>query len=240
MSLRIVLHTGHDGEPGVEAWAIDWLGLATWADTRHAVLARLPEKLGAHCTLLARHGIRAAGAEGEVVVVESLEGDEILYSWDREPSSHNEIGYGLRLMEATRAELTALIEAATPDSLDWDPPYRRFAEWADWRTVRAILAHVANAETHYYTRNIGFVPPFDPASADGDWLEFLPRHRAAAVGFLESVATSDDLARLETTAQGEQWSARKCLRRIVRHEIQHTRSIERILRVYKERAGHPT
>ncbi len=235
MSLRVVLHTGHDGEPGVEAWAIDWLGLATWADTRPGVLARLPEKLGAHRALLARHGVEAGEPEGEIAIVEELEGNEILYSWDREPSSPDEIGYALRLIEATRTELTALVDAAPPDALDWDPAYRRFAHWADWRTVRAILAHIANSETHYYTRSIGFACPFGPATGDEDWRELLPRHRAAAVRFLESVAASGDLARPGTTARGEQWSVRKCLRRIVRHEIQHTRSIERILHAYAER-----
>ncbi len=231
MSLRVVLHTGHDGEPGVEAWAIDWLGLATWAETRRDVLDRLPAKLASHRALLARHGIDSGRADGDIEIVESVDGDEILYTWDREPSSAEEIAHALRLTRATREELIALIESAPEAALDWDPPYRRFAKWADWRTVRATLAHLANAESHYYTRNIGYVCSFEPAQADGDWLEFLPHHRAAAVAFLESVARSDDLARVSTT--GEHWSVRKCLRRMLRHEVQHTRSLERILRVYR-------
>jgi len=237
--MRVVLQTGHDGEPGVEAWALDWLGLATWAETRGAVLARLPTKLAAHRDLLTRQGIDAPPADLEVEIAEELHGDEIAFPWDREPSSASEVHHALRLLEATRAELTSVVAAAPSAALDWDPPYRHFASWASWRTIRANLAHVANAETQYYTRNVGFSCPFGPAPADGDWRELLPRHRAAAVEFLTSVAGSTDLLRLGTP-HGEHWSLRKCLRRMVRHEIQHTRSIERILRTFAAQpAGGP-
>lgn len=236
MPLRVVLHAGHDGEPGVEAWAIDCLGLATWAETPEAVLARLPEKLTEHRALLARHGIPDTAPTGRGEVVESLEGDEILYAWDREPSSPGEVALALRLMDATRTELVELASAAPPAALDWDPPYRRFASWASWRTVRAILAHLANAETHYYTGHLGYACPFDPAPATGDWREFLPRHRTAAAAFLEGVARSNNLARIRAPEHGEHWSLRKCLRRMVRHEIQHTRSIARILAAFARRA----
>jgi hypothetical protein len=124
--------------------------------------------------------------------------------------------------------------------LDWDPPYKRFAPWADWRTIRANLAHIANGETHYYTSNIGHQPRFPPADSRGDWRAFLPQSRAEAAAFLEKLKSSHDLGRVQTLDHGfgeESWSVRKALRRLVGHELLHSKSVARIIRDY--RALHP-
>ena len=48
------------------------------------------------------------------------------------------------------------------ENLNWhDPPYENFAAWADWRSIKANLAHIASGETHYYTKHIGYECPFD-------------------------------------------------------------------------------
>jgi hypothetical protein len=75
---------------------------------------------------------------------------------DGEPATPQEIDLAIELLAASRRDLLATLDGATDALLDWNPPYRRFASWADWRTIRATLAHVANGETHYYTRSIGF------------------------------------------------------------------------------------
>ena len=105
-------------------------------------------------------------------------------------------------------------------ALDWDPPYARFAPWADWRTIRANLAHIANGEIHLYARRIGHTPASAPADARGDWRVFLPRSRTESAAFLESVARSSDRLRLSHVS-GEDWSVRKSLRRMVAQAFDH-------------------
>ena len=173
---------------------------------------------------------------GAVEVVTHEKGDEILFEPDREPAASEEIDLAIRLLAASRRVLLATLEGASDALLDWDPPYRRFASWADWRTIRATLAHVANGETHYYTRCIGFECSSKPATPHDDWQAFLPRSRAEAVAFPRSVASSPDRARVATPDLGfgaEPWSVRKALRRMVRHEILHGRSIRRIAAAWR-------
>lgn len=149
-----------------------------------------------------------------------------------------DIDLAIRLLDRSRADLVAELEAAPAGVLDWDPPYRDFAPWADWRTIRANLAHIANSETHYYTRNIGHTPAHPPTDPHGDWRVFLPRSRRETVAFLEGLASSDDLCRLRTVDCGfgdEAWSVRKALRRLVSHELLHTKSIRRIVGDYRAR-----
>jgi hypothetical protein len=235
-ALRVWLHEGHDAEPGCEAWALDVLGFATWARSSEEVLAKLAGKLAEHARWCARHGLPPPAPADGIEVVARATGNEILFAPDREPAAPGEIEHATRLLAASRRDLLATLEDAPDALLDWDPPYRRFASWADWRTIRATLAHVANGETHYYTRAIGFTCASPPATPHDDWRTYLPRSRAEAVAFLHGVASSTDRARVATLDLGageERWSVRKALRRLVRHEILHGRSIRRIAAAWR-------
>lgn len=107
------------------------------------------------------------------------------------------VALGLELLGfSTWAESEAEVEGAPEGVLDWDPPYKRFAPWADWRTIRANLAHIANGETPYYTVNIGHEPADPPADPRRDWRVFLPRSRAEAVAFLDNLKAAPDLRRV--------------------------------------------
>jgi hypothetical protein len=236
MSALRVWHEGHDGEPGCEAWALDVLGFATWAGTREEVLAKLPGKLAEHARWRERHGLPAPHPADGIEVVARVTGGEILFEPDREPATPQEIDLAIELLAASRRDLLATLDGATDALLDWNPLYRRFASWADWRTIRAILAHVANGETHYYTRSIGFECASAPVQPRDDWRVALPRSRAEAVAFLRSVAGSRHLARVATLDLGfgeEHWSARKALRRMVSHELLHAKSLRRIVAEYR-------
>jgi hypothetical protein len=237
--LRIWLHEGHDGDPGVVAFAPEQLGFSTWSPAVPELFAALPAKFADYAAWRARHGLPVAPA-AEIQVLGSLTGNEILFPSDREAATPEEIDLALALLRASRADLVADLEAAPEAALDWDPPYARFAPWADWRSVRAILAHVANGETHYYTRSIGHEPEGPPADAKGDWRVFLPESRAQATRFLERLRASSDLGRVRKIDLGmgeESWSVRKALRRLVAHERGHTKSMRRILREYRLRSG---
>jgi hypothetical protein len=237
--LHVWLHLGHDGDPGVVAFAPDQLGFATWSESEAELLAALPAKFADYASWRARHGLPVAAASAEVEVLGSLTGNEILFPCDREAATTGEIDLALALLRASRADLMADLEAAPEAAFDWDPPYARFAPWANWRTIRAILAHVANGETHYYTRSIGYEPEEPPADATGDWREFLPRSRERATKFLEGLRGSD-LGRVRAVDLGmeeEWWSLRKALRRLVAHERGHAKSIRRILREHRLRSA---
>lgn len=235
-ALRVWLHEGHDAEPGCEAWALDVLGFATWAPTRAEVLAKLPAKLAEHARWRAKHALLVPDVAGGIEVVATHEGNEPLFEPDRDPATPEEIDLAIALLGASRADLLDPLAGATDALLDWNPPYRRFASWADWRTIRANLVHVANGESHYYTRSIGYESSSPPAKAGDDWRVFLPRSRAEAVAFLRGVRSSGDRARVAALDHGfglEHWSVRKALRRMVSHEILHAKSIRRIVGAYR-------
>jgi hypothetical protein len=239
-ALRFWLHQGHDGGPGVVALGLDFLGFATWAVSEAEVIAKVPLKFEEYCAWRARHGLPVGLRAERAEIAGRLEGDEILFPPDREPARAEDIDLTIRLLAASRSELVAQLEAAPEAALDWDPPYQRFAPWADWRTIRANLAHIANAETHYYARTIGHEPSHPPADPRGDWRGFLPESRAETVAFLETLGSAGDLRRLRSPDHGfgeEHWSVRKALRRLVSHELVHSKSIARILREYREQ--HP-
>jgi hypothetical protein len=66
--LRIWLHEGHDGDPGVVAFAPDQLGFSTWSATAPELLASLPAKFHDYAAWRARHGVPIAGPTAEVEV----------------------------------------------------------------------------------------------------------------------------------------------------------------------------
>ncbi|MFQ5844207.1 MAG: hypothetical protein ACE5JG_04385, partial [Planctomycetota bacterium] len=147
MGLRLWLHEGAADDPGCNAWGLDVLGFATWAPTRADVLERAPQKLEEHCVWLARHGLPVPELSPGTEVVEEVVGNEVLFAPDREPATATEIDRTIQMLGCTRLELLVTVEHLPPEMLSWDPPYRRFAAWADWRTVNAVLAHIANTET---------------------------------------------------------------------------------------------
>jgi hypothetical protein len=184
-----------------------------------------------------RHGRPVEDVAGRVEVAGRLAGNEILFPPDRAPATRAEVDLAIALLAAS--PICSWISRAPAPAFDWDPPYRHFAPWADWRTIRAVLAHVANGETHYYTRSIGHRSPSPPAEAHGDWRIFLPRSRAETIAFLEILRSSPDRRRVAAVDLGfgeEWWSVRKVLRRLLSHELAPAKSIRRILRAYAARA----
>jgi hypothetical protein len=141
------------------------------------------------------------------------------------------------LLRASQAELLRELAGASDELLDWDPPYRRFAPWANWRSIRANLVHIANGETQYYLRTIGHTPGRPAAPAEESWEALLECTREEATRFLVGLKSALDLTRCATVNLGygdEDWSVRKVLRRMVRHELMHLKSIRRIRAEYRQ------
>ena len=223
-----------DAEPGFQVWALDHLGLASWAETRSQVLQRMPAKYEEYRTWLDHHRLGDPGPDSGVEVAEEIRGDEVLFTPDRLPATVSEIERTLRLLGASRSDLVDILQRVPVAVHDWDPPYRRFLSWGRWRTVRQVVAHLANTETHYYLTAIGFQPPLEPVSPVAEWESFLDARRAQVIEFLDDLKRSSDLIRVDPAGA---WSVRKVLRRMIWHERLHTKSIRRILDEHTGRFG---
>lgn len=226
--MRIWLHEVKGNEFGWNAESLRFIGFATWSPTEHEVVRRVPAKFQEYLTWLQQHGLPTPEFQAEIEVVQRVVGDEVLFDADFAPAPADMIEETIQLMHAARSDLLATVGSLSNELLDWDPPYRTFAPWADWRTIREILAHVANTETRYYLPAIGYEPTVSPVRPRDDWRVFLSEQRAAALTFLEDLESSSDRARVRTRGE-EQWSVRKVLRRLVRHELLHWKSIKRIV-----------
>lgn len=149
--------SGSDAEPGVQAWSLDHLGFATWGPTKKEVLDRVPRKLDAHLQWMADHQLPSQEVHDQKVeLVEEVAGHEPLLGHDHKPATIGEIDLAMALLRASNHDLVELLNNVPDAFLSWEPPYRRFADWADWRTVAGTLAHMANAESHYYLAMIGY------------------------------------------------------------------------------------
>lgn len=222
------LHEVTGPEGGWLAWDLRYMGFATWSSTREGVLARAPERLEAHLRWLAGHGLNLEpariGAGGPVA--QTVTGNEVLFDHDRGEASPAEVGACAELLGLTRADLLEVVEALPNGALDWDPPYAAFGSWARWRTVRQVLTHVALTEVGYYLPAVGHRGPDPEELRPLGWREQLRSSRERTLAFLSDLAVANDRARV---SQGEEsWSVRKVLRRLVWHELLHTKSIRRI------------
>lgn len=225
--MKVWLHRSVGNDTGWNGWCLDLPGFATWAPSEDAVLARVPGKLAEHSRWLESHGLLQGPFSSGLDVAERVSGDEVLFAVDREAVPAGRVDLTIRLLAATRADLLKTMGELPEAALDWDPPYSFFAPWATWRSIRQILAHIANTETHYYLTKIGWRPRCSVAREAGDWCEFLAAHRAEVIDRLADLRDSSDLCRLRQIPDDE-WSVSKVLRRLVRHEILHWKSIRRI------------
>jgi predicted RNase H-like HicB family nuclease len=246
----MTIHVYLDGtdDPGEWlAWVLDLIGCAAFAPTEKDALAKVPQVVAEYCKFKHRHGRRDDAYDfvgRKPVVVERLVAvDEGLFDGDREEASSEQIEHAIEVLMWSRADLLEVLASVPEAAFDWDPPYRRYASWAEWRSIREVLAHIAICETRYYLRGIGYDPGPNPPTAGGpkpgsrawyaalgrDWRTLLARTRRETVAFLREVARSSDRRRIHEEP-GYCWSVRKALRRLVWHELIHTKNIRRILR----------
>jgi hypothetical protein len=226
--MDVHLKEGAPHDPGFQAWILSLPGFATWAEKEQEVLRKVADRVQGYRSWLAEHGEDPPPVLGPVRVVERVLGDEVLFAWDRVPATPDEIRRTRRLLAWSRADLLDTLARLPPQALDWSPAYRRFPAWADWRTVRQIVEHVALTEVGYYLAWIGHERgaagplPVDPR-------DLLVATREETDHFLEGLAEAADRLRLAEKG-GEAWTVRKALRRLVWHERLHLASIRRIAR----------
>lgn len=128
----------------------------------------MPGKLEDHLPWMTEHQLSSPVVDNRrVEVAERVAGHEPLFQDDKKPATVEEIDLAVAMLRANHDDLVGLLNDAPQGFLSWDPPYRQFASWADWRTVAATLAHMANAESHYYLPMIGYETPANPSRLGG-------------------------------------------------------------------------
>jgi predicted RNase H-like HicB family nuclease len=248
--------SGHSDTGEWSVSVLDLIGCSTVASSEQEALAKVPRIIDEYRDFLRRHGgsvdICDFALVEPVIAERVVVADEGLFQRERQETSIEEIERTVELLSWTRADLLALLADAPEEAFVWDPPYKRYSSWAEWRTIEEVLAHIAICETRYYLRGIGYNPgpppptpePIEPGSRSwyaalgGHWRALLERTRQETIAFLRQVARSSDRKRIHQEP-GNNWSLRKVLNRLVSHERLHTKNIRRILRDFSSlAAGH--
>lgn len=234
---------------GCMAWILDLIGCAAYGTTEKQALAKLPKGVAFYLDWVQSYGDSSSclvrvRKETSFVVVERIHGDELVFEADRLPATSDDINRTITLLQWAREELRLLMAQIPEAALDWVPPYKIYPEWAHWRSIREVLVHVALCEVRYYLQWIGHNPGPLPTpnnlppdsrqwyrAVGDDWKGLLTNTRAQTVAFLRMLTTTSDRARIVEKPEG--WSVRKVLRRLVWHEIVHTKNIGRILRDFR-------
>lgn len=205
--LRVAVDAGFDG--GAAAWVLDLPGCVATASTESTALAAVPERIRAYRAWTGDKGPEP----DETEVVERVEtqrlddGYEVnaTFSGDREPIDAD----GVRVAQLRIAAAhDRLLDAFAANSGD-----------------EAILAHVVRAAIWLSTRTEPdqAAIPFPPEAA--------PLERARlALPFVERYVgrmAEGDGVRRRIDGKGEEWTARKVVRRLIYHAIDHAEQFQR-------------
>lgn len=225
---RVCLEVGSDGT--CMAHVPELVGCFAVGSTREEALERLRRAVTEYLAWLAEHReAPAPSTESEVVEIEVGEevstpgsyprkpGDPIaFFAADRELLSHHELQTTARLLEHARRDLLDFLRDVPDSVLHWQPGPE------DWSIAETLL-HMAHAEASYIARleEESQRSPFPQLAAIRSWAY----HRLSRL-------TETELFRL-TTHRGEQWSARKVLRRFLEHDREHTAYIRSLVARYR-------
>jgi predicted RNase H-like HicB family nuclease/uncharacterized damage-inducible protein DinB len=131
----------------------------------------------------------------------------------------NEMETLFRWMAVSRQELMDLVKNLPEDALGWKPD-------DETPTIRDILCHVAEADLWYTDRLKQWpeAPLFRLAATRGVALERLR-------------ALSDAERGRATVHEGEEWTPRKVVRRMLEHEREHIAQLRQLLEAYQLEVG---
>ena len=197
--------------------------------TKEVALARTPDAIAAYNGWLRSHGEPAAAEDdpveielgGTIQETDPHLGDEPgLLPTDRAPVGEEELAGLMRLMDYSRQDLLDLVTGLSRELLHWEPPAA--VDNAGW-TIDDILEHLTRAERVYTSR------------FNSNIYALLTEVRRQT---MERVARLTDQERAQITEQqGEYWTARKVLRRLLEHEREHYQHINQVLRQFQAEQG---
>lgn len=234
MILAIGLENGFEGRS--LAYALDHPGCFAYGADGGDAIVTLPQAFLKYRDWIARHTKHSWLAElGDFDIrlvdtwqtyfmnaefeTSSAEGTEInaWFRHDWRPLGAQDIRRGLSLLQWSRADLLEAIAGLNDAQLDAAHPGEK-------RTIRGILAHVATTEWWCLTR-LQLADDLPRAQLPKDPLERLGVVRAHLEQSLPALAESRQVVGLE----GEFWSPRKLLRRVLWHELDHVGHIYKLL-----------
>jgi hypothetical protein len=218
------------------AWALEHPGCFAYATNEDGALLNLESALSKYAGWILRHETRTwlnfAESEIEIVVngtwdvyyinddldkATEADGYNVgsFFPYDWKPLTTIEIRRGLSLLTWSRDDLLKSVNGLSPEKLD--------ATYSGelW-SIRGILDHVSRAEWWCLDRlGLAFPRsqmPEDPLAR----LEMVRKHLASALFKLDGVKQIVGI-------DGEFWSPRKLLRRVLWHERDHTEHIRKLL-----------
>jgi predicted RNase H-like HicB family nuclease/uncharacterized damage-inducible protein DinB len=221
------------------AQVIELPGCFASGATREEALGRLQQAVEAYHAWLRRHDEYMPIMRGpfvfdvqEAFQIRFEDGVEInsFFTPDAQTASDEDIEWALALMGWQREDLLECVGGLSDAALDWVPP-----DDPDGRSIRSILDHLAQAEVWYMGRLDETPPNVIVANLPGPTLDRLQRVRQAAIVRITSYP--QELRGMLFTHQGEQWTLRKALRRVVWHERDHLNEIEEIVAAYRQHTG---
>ena len=219
MRFVVYVETASDGSAMAHVPALP--GCFTAGLNEDVALGRLPQAITDYYAWLKYHNEPVPDPiepiELEVAEVTASGGEpgdaEAFFQADGTPLTAADLAAMLRLMTYSRQDLIHLFSGLTGEILNWKPG--RDNNGQEVWDISDILDHIASAERFYASR------------LNTDTKAMLQDARNAVV---ERLSTLDDNG-LEAVAEhaGEQWSARKVVRRVMEHEREHMGHIAQVL-----------
>lgn len=225
------LNIGADGS--TSAHVHDLMGCSTLASSRERALMKLESAIPEYYRWLRSKGEKVQLIRRpKITVLEEIEtrssagkagGPDPLFSCDRKSCTRQDILRCLQLLTYTRTDLDELLAKIPAKALDWTPR-------SEPRSIRNALEHIANVDIWYLSR-IRADPPLERRSMR-DVFRFLVYARSLVKETLPTL-TRDQRSKIFYSRKWSNapwpWTATKVLHRLVSHERQHTRYLQRIM-----------
>lgn len=151
--------------------------------------------------------------------LEFQETDENIYAQDHSALTSEEMTRARRWLQASRRVVAAELANLPAAAWDWKPGEN------DW-PLRALISHMGAAELWYTDRLM------EPDRAPLDRLEVTRRIAIDRLG-----ALAPEHSERVTRFDGEDWTPRKVVRRMLEHEQEHLAQIRAIISQYKSNAA---
>jgi hypothetical protein len=232
MLIRIGLEKNYEGR--VLAWALDFAGCYAYGMDDGEAIMRLPQALLAYEKRIAVRvtdpwvkigdfDLRIVDTWTDYSVNENYEfvpTGEVINAWfqdDWRPLTGAEIDHALLLARWNREDLLLTTQSLPAELLDQTHPGERM-------TVRRILKHIGWGAEWWYLERLNLEGMAEEA-LPSDVFELLAVVRARLEEVLPGLAGKE----MVVGKEGEFWSPRKLVRRVLQHEADHIEHILKLL-----------
>jgi predicted RNase H-like HicB family nuclease/uncharacterized damage-inducible protein DinB len=183
--------------------------------TKKEAVARCEETLRAYLALLIHAGVSGVPRENEALSLEVHECGGHTFPSDYNPIMPNEAEQLVQWLEVSRDELLETVSKLPKAALDWKPNPKVMS-------MREILNHVSDSDL-WYVQKLHEWPAetFERLNATRELVEQSLRN------------LTDEERNRVTIHYGEEWTARKVVRRALEHEREHLQQIRELAERYR-------